>query len=107
LYGRTRNPNWRRDYESYELFVCEQAASLAALPKDGLIRDWYERFRVLPYKAQKVEWPGLDDGHSGNTFGAAVQLAYRLDTNDRRAIVQGHGAMVALVGCAKYGCHSA
>lgn len=100
------NPDWRREFESYELFTVEQAASLAALPKTGDRQAWYERFRNLPYEAQKVEWPDLDGGHSGNTFGFAVQLAYWLEMGWRDQIVQGHGAMTPLVGCAEYGCHS-
>jgi len=103
----TANPLWRRDYETYELFVCEQAANLAALPKAGDIKAWYDRFRDLKFEDQKRAWPGLDDGHSGNTFGAAVQLAYWLDQGWSEQIINGHGAMVALVGCADYGCHSA
>lgn len=99
------NPVWRREYESYELFVCEQAADLAALPKTGDLQVWYDRFRDLGYEEQRKEWPGLSPAHSGNTFGAAVQLAYFLERGWRDRIVNGHGAMVALVGCAEYGCH--
>ena len=102
----SRNPDWRRDYESYELFVCEQAAILAALPKSGDIGEWYDRFRALSYKQQKAAWPGLSDDHSGNTFDAARVLAYQLDMGRRDAIVNGHGAMTPLVGCEDYGCHS-
>jgi hypothetical protein len=32
--------------------------------------------RSLPYEVQRSM--GLDDGHSGNTFGGACSLAYRL-----------------------------
>lgn len=99
------NPNWRRDYEGYELFTVEQAASLAAVEKKGDLHKWYERFRGLSDAKMKELWPELSDAHSGNTFGYATQIAYWMNRGWDDYVIGGHGAFVPLVGCAKYGCH--
>lgn len=97
--------NWRRDYEPYELFVCEQAAAFAAAFWDGensvlQLNDW----SALPFKKQQEAMPILSDQHSGNTFGMAVQLARLVLLEDDDLVIQAHGAMCPLVGCEDYGC---
>lgn len=63
----------------YELFVCEQAVVIEqGVPSEDLPRAEFERFRALPWEEQKALVPGIDDGHSGNTFGMACVLAYQL-----------------------------
>lgn len=93
------NPTWRRDYEGYELFTCEQAHLIARTLKtraaiaDFHKADWDEQMRLVP---------GLSDGHSGNTFGAACQLAaYEIDFPE--GVVRTHGAISALVGSDAHG----
>ena len=44
----------------------------------GKPEDVIEAFQALSYEEQKAKVPDLDEGHSGNTFGGAVMLAYRL-----------------------------
>lgn len=68
----------------------EQAAATAA------VREWQK----LPYEEQK---PVVADGHSGNTFGMACQLAVLVLTGDEEALVRHYGAMAPLVGSDEYG----
>jgi hypothetical protein len=101
----TRNPDWRRDYEGYELFVCEEAAAMAA----HFAGD-FEALRAFAEKTvgeQKQALPSLKwDEHSGNTWGAAVSLAARL-VRDPASVRDAHGALCPLVGCVAYGCPGA
>lgn len=100
-----RGNEWRYEFEPYELFTCEQAAVLHSAMTDGRIPD-AQAFAALPWAEQKALVSGIDDGHSGNTLGAALRLATLL--RDRPDLVpQEHGAMCPLVGCEEYGCWSA
>jgi hypothetical protein len=49
-------------------------------------------------------FPFIDSGHSGNTWGCTMSLAYWL-LKEPAVATQLHGAMVYLVGCEAYGCH--
>jgi hypothetical protein len=94
---------WRAEHEPSEIFVCEQAAAIAEALKT---REAIRSFHGLPYEQQKELVPALDDGHSGNTFGAACRLAaLLLDRPD--LLDKEHGALCPLVGCADYGCFAA
>ncbi len=97
---RDANPNFRWEFEGYELFTCEQAVVIATALKDATA---VESFSLLPWEGQKAAVPGLDDGHSGNTFGMACRLAYELLT-EPELVVREHGALATLVGCEAYGC---
>lgn len=100
-----RSPNWRRDYESYELFVCEEAALLAA--HFGTDVAALLEFTKKPSAEQSEILPDLKlEEHSGNTWGAAVGLARRLMI-DPKLVMQAHGALCPLVGCVEYGCPGA
>ena len=96
---RDNNPDFRWQYESYELFCCEQAVEIANhVPLDGI-----DEFCRLPWESQKAAVPGLDDGHSGNTFGCAALLA-KLYLSQPENVVKLHGALSPLVGSKAYGC---
>jgi hypothetical protein len=58
--------------EGYNRFCCEQAITIAESlrTKDRIIE-----FHKMTWDEQKSLVPGLDDGHSGNTFGVACRLA--------------------------------
>lgn len=91
---------FRRDYEGYELFCCEQAVVIAdALKTPEALAAW----RELPWEQQKAQVPQLGDGHSGNTFGCACGLA-RLYLESPEYVTKAHGALTPLVGCEAYGC---
>lgn len=95
------NPNFARDFETYELFCCEQAVAIHdAMNSDA---EKIRQFRELTWNEQKALAPKLDDGHSGNTFGSAIRLAYWLATNKENVVLE-HGALATLVGCKAYGC---
>jgi len=99
-FRRDGGHKFRRDFESYELFCCEQAVAIArALKTSAAIKKW----RALPFEAQREQVTALDDGHSGNTFGTACLLAsYYI--HQPELVVAAHGALVPLVGCDDYGC---
>lgn len=105
-YFQQATPNFRRDYETYELFACEEAAKIAAQFEgpNAVVRllDW----RKLPYEQQR-EQIDFDKGHSGNTFSVAVLLAHRLLVDNEADLTREHGAMCPLVGCVDYGCKAA
>lgn len=96
---RANNPNFRVEYESYELFCCKQAVVFAnACQTIEDLKIFYES----PYEEQKILVPDMDDGHSGNTFGCAVKLA-RLYMDAPEFVAQAHGALSPLVGSKAYG----
>jgi len=93
------NPTWRRDYEEYELFVCGQAHLIASALKT---RAAIAEFAKMDEGEAMRLVPGLDGGHSGNTLGAACQLAaYEIDLPE--GVVQSHGAISPLVGSEAHG----
>lgn len=125
---RANNPDFRWEYEPYELFCCEEAVKIAgavgqwdqdrmtnevlALPAGSKERESLLKssaplspvsvFRALPFKRQK-EVAGISDEHSGNTFGTACRLA-RLFLEKPELVQQEHGALCPLAGCQDYGC---
>jgi len=94
---------WRAEFEPYELYVCEQAGVFAAaLGTSDAVRE----FVKMDPPAQHERVPGMDDGHSGNTFGSACRLAvFVLDRPDDVPNV--HAAMCPIVGCKDAKCHAA
>lgn len=99
---RARREDFGWQHESYELFACEQAAAFAAAFPD---EDALTAFREMSYEQQRAACPAMDDGHSGNTFGAAVSLA-RLYLTQPELVRKAHGALCPLVGCDEYGCYA-
>jgi len=97
---RSTNPNFRRDYESYEMFCCEQAVIFANHFK---IVDALKEWGKKKYEEQKAELPELSGNHSINTFGCAFSLASAYLTSPE-LVVKMHGALTPLVGCKEYGC---
>ncbi len=56
----------------YNRFCCEQGILIAESLKT---KDKIIEFHKMDWDNQKKLVPGLDDGHSGNTFGSACKLA--------------------------------
>ena len=97
---RKNNPRFRIDYESYEIFCCKEAIKIAKACKTP---DGVEKFRHLDYDKQK-EMADIDDGHSGNTMGCALQLAYwYLKESISITIARLHGSLSPLVGSRAFG----
>lgn len=92
---------FRRDYEGYELFCCEEAVKIATALKDRT--EDVPAFAKLDWKQQLMIVPTLSDDHSGNTFGMACRLAHWYLSRPEN-IVREHGALTPLVGCKAYGC---
>ena len=113
---RATNPDWRWMYESYEMSSCVDAVLIAdtmqrvrGISKPMLDYEvHFEEFREQPWDQQsglvtQMTGKELFDGHSGNSWGFAVRLAYHYLT-DKRMVVLEHGALTPLVGCVDYGC---
>lgn len=100
-FQRDGGHEFRRDYEGYELFCVEQAVAIAdALKTPEAIAAFHG---LQTWAEQKAAVPGLEDGHSGNTFGCACSLA-RGYVTDPEFVTKMHGALTPLVGCDDYGC---
>lgn len=98
--------NWRRDYEDYELFVCEEAAKIAQHfeGKNGIyhLNEWTNQ----PNEQQESTFP-VSDQHSGHTLEKAISLARLLLLDDEEAVIRDHGGECSFVGCEEYGCFAA
>lgn len=98
--------DWSVNYMGYEMVCLRDAVKLIGIPKTD-VDAWYEAFRAMKYEPQQEflaeHGVKLDEGHSGNTFGMMLQLAWRFEHNPDQAF-QYHGALTPLVGCIKYGC---
>lgn len=69
---RAKDPAFRWESEDYEAFACVEAVKIATALKTP---EAVQAFAKLPYEEQQKRVK-LDDGHSGNTFGGAVNLAF-------------------------------
>lgn len=99
----SNNPRFRRDFEPYELMVCEQAVAMSErFPS----RSELDVFHKAKWDKQKEMFPELDGGHSGNSFGCAVFLA-AMYLESPKMVEKAHGAMCPLTGCKDYGCYAA
>jgi hypothetical protein len=93
---RKNNPDFRVDYEAYEMFCCMEAIKIANACKTVENVDKF-------YKSGNSKLvPDLSDGHSGNTFGCACLLA-KLHLESPELVHQAYGAMSPLVGSKDYG----
>lgn len=99
--------HWRRDHEEYELFVCEEAAKIAQHFEGPNAVYNLNAWAELKYDEQRQAWDGMDGGHSGNTWGAAVALGRALLLGNEDYVIRAHGALCPLVGCEDYGCYPA
>lgn len=96
---RANNPDFRWKYESYEMWVCEEAVRFTTHFKTAeALLAWAK----LPYDKQQETF-SYSDGHSGNTYGCAVRLAELFITQPEN-VVWLPGAMAAIVGSKEYGC---
>lgn len=97
---RAHNPDFRWDLEAYEMSVCVDAVKIAVARKTvkGVIS-----FSKMSYEKQMETVPGLFEGHSGNSFSAAIMLA-RLYLENPLWVIAQHGALTPMLGCDKYGC---
>jgi len=88
------------NHGGYEMVCCVDAVKIAAALKTP---EKVREFSGMEWKAQMAAVPGLDEGHSGNTFGMAVRLAHHY-LSDPDLVWREHAAIAALVGCAEAGC---
>lgn len=80
---RAESASFRVDSESYEMAAIWDAPKIqkALQPEVDAGGDPIEvvnAFKDLTYEEQMAKVPDLSEGHSGNTFGGACMLAYRL-----------------------------
>lgn len=96
---RTNNPNFRVDFEKYELFCCKEALKIASVCKT---QDDIKKFHDLGFEEQIKILPTLSNDHSVNTFGCACMLAkLQLYFPDR--VSEMHGSLSPLVGSKEFG----
>lgn len=103
---RAGGRDWQVEDEPYEMFVCTQAVVIASLGTEEAIRRWNSinsdspppGYAPYDFKRQREELPGYDDGHSGNTHGAAVALALMLVRGKREAVLAMPQALSPLAG---------
>jgi hypothetical protein len=95
---RTNNDRFRIDYEEYELFCCTEAIKVANACKTT---EKIDAFVKMKYEEQ-IKLVNLDEGHSGNTFGACITLAYLFLTEPEN-VCKVYGSMSNLVGSVEYG----
>lgn len=98
---RDHNPNFRWEFEAYEMSSCVDAVKIAeAMKTEAGVR----RFGKAALKRQKQLVPDLAyERHSGNSFNCACRLAH-LYVQNPLFVVAEHGAMTPLTGCEEYGC---
>lgn len=96
---RENNSAFRVDYESYELFCCEQAILIASNCKTPIE---IQKFSKKGWDDQFKQVPTLSKDHSGNTFGVACNLAYWYLENSEN-VKKIHGSLSTLVGSDEYG----
>lgn len=101
---RDRNPEFRYEYEPYEVFCCEQAVLFA---RKFPTTERLEEFSKMDFEQQAAHFNEAEraefEEHSGNTFGMSMRLAYHYLMNPEN-VYREHGALVQLVGCEAYGC---
>ena len=69
---REKDSDFRVDSEGYEVFCCKEAVKIAAACSTvEKVKEFYD----MKWEDQKLFVPELDDGHSGNTFSGACQMA--------------------------------
>lgn len=93
---RKNNINFRIEYESYELFCCEQAIIIANKLKTV---ENVEKLKNSDDYYLMV--PELDHGHSGNTMGMSIFLAYWF-LKEQQKIIEITGALAPLVGSKEF-----
>lgn len=103
-------PDWRWEFEPYELFCCEEAVRLAEhagnCPPTTTMAEWLSAFVKATADVQRKLAPDMKiEEHSGNTFGCTVMLARLYLGDDPTLVIDAHGALAPLVGCQEYGCH--
>jgi len=92
--------SWGPECGPYELFCCEEAMKIADALKT---KEAVKGFAKESYETQRQTVPAISDGHSGNTFGTALRLAYAyLDTPE--LVPDFHAGLCALLGCDTAGC---
>lgn len=114
---RANNPDFRWNYEDYEMFCCTEAVKLAEhLRTSEAMAHYVSLARHETYRADEAKWreeweeqkaidraAGISQDHSGNTHGAMIQLAH-LYVNAPDGVRRLHGALAPLVGSFEYGC---
>jgi hypothetical protein len=94
------SPDFRWKHEGYELMCCEQAVLFSDTLKTT---EAIAAFHDADWEVAKAQVPGLEDGHSGNSFDFACRLA-RSYLTDPELVYLDHGALTILVGCEDYVC---
>ena len=91
---RKNNPDFRVNYESYEMLCCKEAIKIASC---------FNTHKELEnYEGCLFKKCSLDDGHSGNTYNCSKFLAY-VYLKEPEKLKDVPGALAPLVGSKEYG----
>ena len=96
---RDGNSDFRWRYEAYEMACCTEAVNIAETL--GPDPENVKAFSEMPFEEKHARVPDLSEGHSGNSLGFAIALAYYyLKEPDR--VPKMAGALAPLVGSEEY-----
>jgi hypothetical protein len=97
---RANNPDFKEDFEAYELFVCTEAVKLVKHFENARAISTYQD---MP-KDSRRQLEILAKGHNDNTITQACHLARFSILNPQAIVNTLHGSLSHIVGCAEYGC---
>ena len=80
---RLRDPDFRWKEEAYEMAAVREANHMVKFFKTG---EEVKAFRKLSWEEQAKVYPPKVEGHSGNTWGHAIQFAYAYFENPNNLI---------------------
>ena len=100
LRFRAANLDFVFEHEPYEMACCKEAVRIAAKFRTEAE---IQAFAAADWSKQKEMLPGMDDGHSGNTFGFAILLARLLVAGRGGDIIRLPPAITPLTGSDAHG----
>lgn len=117
---RSNNPDFRWQFENYEVFCCQQAVIIAKAVRKLFLKytktdqtlttetiDYDKYFRMFDnlseYKKTRIAYGYARNEHSGNTFSCSMILARLYLSEYPENVIRAHGALSPLVGSLKYG----
>lgn len=94
---------WRAEFETYELYVCEEAVKIASVLTLEDFDNTKKAIEMADAVREKVT--NLDPDHSANTIQGAVVMAFWYLKDPSRVPFM-HGALCTAVGCRESMCYS-
>lgn len=100
-FFRNATNTFKYNFESYELFVCQEAAKLTErFPDKQSLKDYIKK---LSESTEPFDAKELSRSHSENSLIAMCRLAL-IYVDSPEQLPTEHGALCGLTKCAEYGC---